>query len=127
MELFAYLTGWREWRLRRNRSGNRPTTTPFLGSRTSTNSTEMELDLDERFLEHDEDHLAIPSQDITESLRRCVLQEKQDIVPVFAGASFRNVGVQPLLDAVVDLLPSPNERPDPGISIGGVSGGLQQM
>lgn len=34
------------------------------------------------------------------------------LVPVFCGSAFRNRGVQPLLDAVVDLLPSPTERPD---------------
>ena len=46
-------------------------------------------------------------------------------MPVFAGASFRNMGVQPLLDAVVDLLPSPPETTDPEISIAGVRGGLR--
>jgi len=32
-------------------------------------------------------------------------------VPVLVGASFRNRGVQPLLDAVVNYLPSPIDRP----------------
>ena len=78
----------------------------------------------EKYLEADEDHLAISPQDITESLRRCVLASPQTVTPVFAGASFRNVGVQPLLDAVVDLLPRPSERPDSEISLGsaGVKG-----
>ena len=71
----------------------------------------------ELFLEHDEDHLAIPGIQIIQSLRRCVLQTPQSIIPIFAGASFRNIGVQPLLDAVVDLLPSPLERPSPEISL----------
>ncbi|KAA8617871.1 translation elongation factor G2 [Pyrenophora tritici-repentis] len=73
----------------------------------------------EHFLEHDEDHLAISGIQIMHSLRRVVLQAPQKVVPVFAGASFRNIGVQPLLDSVVDLLPSPLERPDPEISIAG--------
>ncbi len=34
-----------------------------------------------------------------------------EITPVFCGAAFRNKGVQPLLDAVVDLLPSPLDIP----------------
>ncbi|USP77615.1 Ribosome-releasing factor 2, mitochondrial [Curvularia clavata] len=71
----------------------------------------------EHFLEHDEDHLAISGIQIMQSLRRVVLQAPQSVIPVFAGASFRNIGVQPLLDSVVDLLPSPLERPDPEIAI----------
>src|SRR3546814_6393160 len=33
-------------------------------------------------------------------------------VPVLCGSSFKNKGVQPLLDAVVDFLPSPTDVPD---------------
>lgn len=80
----------------------------------------------EKFFEH-EDHLAVPSMDIIDSLRRCVLDPTSRIVPLFAGASFRNMGVQPLLDAVVNLLPSPPEAPDPEVSIGGVKGGLRRL
>ncbi|CBX97364.1 similar to mitochondrial translation elongation factor G [Plenodomus lingam JN3] len=81
----------------------------------------------EHFLEHDEDHLAIPGHQITQSLRRVVMQAPQTVIPVFAGASFRNIGVQPLLDAVVDLLPSPLERPDPEISLAGQSSTLSAL
>ncbi|PYI15900.1 ribosome-releasing factor 2, mitochondrial [Aspergillus violaceofuscus CBS 115571] len=82
----------------------------------------------EQFFEHDEDHLAVPANEILQSLRRCLLQEQgRKVIPVFAGASFRNVGVQPLLDAVVNLLPSPVETPDPEVSIGSVTGGLRRL
>ncbi|KAJ4985502.1 translation elongation factor G [Stagonosporopsis vannaccii] len=81
----------------------------------------------ESFLEHDEDHLAIPALHIWQSLRRVTLQSSQTVIPVFAGASFRNIGVQPLLDATVDLLPSPLERPDPEISISGQSSTLSTL
>lgn len=80
--------------------------------------SEHDDEMVEKYLEADENHLAISSEDIVASLRRCVLQHPQPIAPIFAGASFRNVGVQPLLDAVVDLLPSPAERPDPEVSFG---------
>ena len=80
----------------------------------------------EKFIEHDEDHLAIESLDVLESIRRCLLRD-QCIIPVFAGASFRNIGVQPLLDRVVDLLPDPLERPDAEVSLSTVRGGLQDF
>ncbi|KAL9097515.1 MAG: hypothetical protein Q9165_000411 [Trypethelium subeluteriae] len=81
----------------------------------------------EHFLEQDEDHLKIDSEQIIESLRRCVLERPQSIIPVFAGASFRNIGVQPLLDAVVDLLPSPLESPDPETTIASTKVGLNAI
>ena len=89
--------------------------------------SEHDSDMVERYLEVDGDHLAIASADIVTSLRRCVLNRSSKIVPVFAGASFQNMGVQPLLDAVVQLLPSPNEAPDPEINLGGVEGTLSDL
>lgn len=88
--------------------------------------SEHDDEMVEKYLEADEDHLAILPSDITASLRCCTLQHPQIVVPVFAGASFRNVGVQPLLDAVIDLLPPPHDRPDPEVSLGssGTKGGL---
>lgn len=81
--------------------------------------SEHDEQLVEDFMSHGEDHLDIPPEKIVAALRRCTLQSTQHVFPVFAGASFRNIGVQPLLDAVVSLLPSPGERPAPDISIGG--------
>jgi elongation factor G len=78
----------------------------------------------ESFLDYDEDHLAIPEMDVLASLRRCTLQFPQQLVPVYSGASFRNIGVQPLLDAVIDLLPSPQQRPDPEIRLENTTGTL---
>ena len=81
----------------------------------------------EKFLECDEDHLAIPFQDIIISLRRCILDGKSNVVPIYAGASFRNIGVQPLLDAVTSLLPSPEEALDPEFKANGICGGLRDL
>ncbi|MDD5730553.1 MAG: elongation factor G [Candidatus Omnitrophica bacterium] len=48
-------------------------------------------------------------QEIKDAIRRTVIQNK--FVPVFCGASFRNKGVQPILDAICDYLPSPEDVP----------------
>ncbi|OGH03018.1 MAG: translation elongation factor G [Candidatus Levybacteria bacterium RIFCSPHIGHO2_01_FULL_37_17] len=47
----------------------------------------------------------INDEQLKQALRRAVIAYK--LVPIFAGSSLRNKGVQPLLDAVVDYLPSP--------------------
>ena len=48
-----------------------------------------------------------------ETLKKCIRKGTlaQDFVPVFCGTAFKNKGVQPLLDAVVDYLPSPMDVP----------------
>jgi elongation factor G len=88
---------------------------------------EHDDELLETWLECDDDSMAIPPQAIRDSMRRCVLDGTGRLIPVFAGASFRNIGVQPLLDAVDDLLPNPTERPDPEVSLGPIRGGLSDL
>ncbi|KKU08517.1 MAG: Elongation factor G [Candidatus Collierbacteria bacterium GW2011_GWC2_45_40] len=51
-----------------------------------------------------------PSLDALKTALRTATCANQ-IVPVFPGSSLRNKGVQPLLDAVVDFLPSPLDKP----------------
>ncbi|MFP4301709.1 MAG: elongation factor G [Alkalispirochaetaceae bacterium] len=48
-----------------------------------------------------------------ELLYRVIRQETvgERMMPVFCGASLRNIGVQPLMDAIVDFLPAPHELP----------------
>jgi elongation factor G len=49
----------------------------------------------------------------TETLQRCIRKGTINFVfvPVLCGSAFKNKGVQPLLDAVVDFLPSPLDIP----------------
>ncbi len=49
-----------------------------------------------------------------ETLKKCIRKGTCGLhfVPVLNGTAFKNKGVQPLLDAVVDFLPSPTEVPD---------------
>ncbi|KAJ3200810.1 Ribosome-releasing factor 2, mitochondrial, partial [Dinochytrium kinnereticum] len=74
----------------------------------------------ESFLDHDAEHLSVPPDVLKESLRRLTLQGK--VVPLLCGAAFRNVGVQPVLDAVVEYLPSPLDRPPALGRFGGEDG-----
>ncbi len=58
-----------------------------------------------RYLEGED----ITAEEIRQVLRKAVLSLA--IVPVYCGSSYRNKGVQPLLDAIVDYLPSPLDVP----------------
>lgn len=65
------------------------------------------------FLETD-DYMAVPGNILRNAIRKATLQNYA--VPVLCGASFKNIGVQPLLDAVNFYLPSPLER-EPDMSV----------
>jgi len=66
-------------------------------------------EFDDAILEKYLDGKEITVEDIRKSLRNLTIQNK--IVPVLCGSSFKNKGVQMLLDAVVDYLPSPMDMP----------------
>ncbi|MYA96854.1 MAG: elongation factor G [Nitrospinae bacterium] len=77
---------------------------------------ELRETLIEAVAEHDESVMeayleggAIDAEALKAGLRRAVLAG--ELVPVFCGSSLKNKGVQPLLDAVVDYLPSPVDAP----------------
>ncbi len=70
---------------------------------------EVAADYDEALMEHYLEHGTAEVADIRKGLRRGTLENK--IVPVFCGSAFRNKGVQPVMDAVVDYLPSPIDLP----------------
>ncbi|HEY5943231.1 MAG TPA: elongation factor G [Solirubrobacterales bacterium] len=66
-------------------------------------------DYDEELMEAFLGEEEIPQAKLIDSLRRATLSTK--LTPVLCGTSFKNKGVQPLLDAIVELLPSPLEVP----------------
>ncbi len=70
---------------------------------------EAAADFDESIAERYLDGGEISVAEIKIAIRKGVLQ--QHITPVFCGSAFKNKGVQMLLDAVVDYLPSPLEVP----------------
>ncbi|MEM1072013.1 MAG: elongation factor G [Planctomycetota bacterium] len=67
----------------------------------------LDDDLMERYLE-DEDSITV--EEIKKAIRKGTIALECN--PVFCGSALKNVGVQRLIDGVIDFLPSPNEVPD---------------
>jgi elongation factor G len=70
----------------------------------------------ENIAEHDEDLMMkylegeeITPEEIVKAIRTATV--KVEMTPVLCGSSYKNKGVQPLLDAIVDYLPSPLDIP----------------
>jgi len=66
-------------------------------------------DLDDDFLERYLAGETFPAEEIRALIRKGTVRSQ--IVPVLLGSAFKNKGVQQLLDAVVDYLPSPVDKP----------------
>jgi len=67
--------------------------------------SEFDDSIMEKYLEGEE----IPLEDIKRCIREATIANK--MVPVVCGTSYRNKGVQKLLDAVIDYMPSPLDIP----------------
>ncbi len=65
--------------------------------------SEIDDDLVMKYLDGNE----LSIEEIEAGLRKGTLESK--LVPVLTGSSLKNIGVQPLIDAVIKYLPSPNE------------------
>jgi elongation factor G len=80
----------------------------------------------EQLCEHDDELLEcwtergkeLTNEEIKRSIRRVIKDGEATLVPVFAAASLKNIGVASLLDAVNDYLPSPRDRPELNVRIG---------
>jgi elongation factor G len=66
-------------------------------------------DYDDELMEMYLDEQDIPHERIAKSLRQATLDLK--VTPVLLGSAFKNKGVQPLLDEIVEILPSPLDVP----------------
>ena len=65
---------------------------------------------DDLMTKYFDDPSTITEEEIKRALRAATL--KMEIVPMLCGSSFKNKGVQPLLDAVCAYLPSPEDTPE---------------
>lgn len=76
------------------------------------------------FAEHGAD---LSEETIKLAIRRAISDGNGNVAPVFAGASLRNIGVEPLLDGVVEYLPSPQERPPVDVRTSQGTHGMEKL
>ena len=107
------LVGMREWRWPGD--GSAPTAPVITPAELSDNRRpareailEACADVDPEVLAMVVDGRDVPADMLWRALRRATIEGR--IVPVLAGAAYKHRGVEPLLDAVVTLLPSPRDR-----------------
>ena len=74
-----------------------------------TNLLETLADVNDDIMEKYLEGQDITSEELIKAVREATLAFK--LVPVLCGSAFKNKGVQPLLDAIVDYLPSPLDIP----------------
>ena len=75
-----------------------------------TNLLETVAEMDETLMEkYFADSDSITREELVAAIRKATLERK--VQPVLCGSSFKNKGVQKLLDAVIDYLPSPLDMP----------------
>jgi elongation factor G len=74
-----------------------------------TELVEAVAEYDEKLMEDYLEEKPIEPDRLIQDIRKATLDIS--MTPVLAGSAFKNKGVQPLLDAVIDYLPSPNDVP----------------
>ncbi len=82
-----------------------PVDLKVLAQKYRTQMLEAVSEVDDTLLEKYLDGKEISPEEVKDVLRQATVQSK--IIPVLCGSSFKNKGVQMLLDAVVNFLPSP--------------------
>ncbi len=81
-----------------------------IATKYRTQMLEAVSDVDDTLLEKYLEGKEISAAEIKKVLRQATIDLK--IIPVLCGSSFKNKGVQKLLDSIVDFLPSPIDSPD---------------
>ena len=84
-----------------------------ISNKYRTELVELAVEQDEKLMESYLNGEEIKEEDLIKCIRKGTLNF--DFVPVLTGSAFKNKGVQPLLDAVVNYLPSP-------VDIGSIKG-----
>ncbi|MBI5167364.1 MAG: elongation factor G [candidate division NC10 bacterium] len=71
---------------------------------------EAVAEADDRLLEKYLEEGSLSEEEVRAGLRRAL--HEGGLVPVLCGSAYKNIGIQPLLDLIVEVLPSPLERPE---------------
>ncbi len=87
-----------------------PSDLKAMANKYRTIMLEAVSDVDDTLLEKYLEGKEITEGEIKRVMRLATVQSK--IIPVLCGSSFKNKGVQKLLDAVVDYMPSPVDTPE---------------
>ncbi len=80
-----------------------------IAIKTRENLIVKVAEIDEHLMAKYVEGQKITSSEIMAGIRTCTV--KNQLVPVMCGSAFKNKGVQPLVDAIVDYLPSPMDVP----------------
>ena len=80
-----------------------------LASQYQSQLIERAAESDDALLEKYLEQGELSTEELSTALRAAAL--RGDLAPLAVGSALRNIGIQPLLDLVVDFLPSPLERP----------------
>ena len=94
--------------VRHRRDPRRPRR-PGPRSPTTSSSTPSASHDDVVLEKYLEDENCVTADDLKRAIRNATIHD--GLVPVLTGSAFKNKGVQPLLDAVVDYMPSPLDLP----------------
>jgi elongation factor G len=78
---------------------------------------EMVAEADDALMEKFFEHGTLTQDELADGLRRAIRAGK--ICPVFCASGLQNVGGQPLMDAILNYVPSPAERPFAGLDAKG--------
>ncbi|PFH62364.1 hypothetical protein XA68_13958 [Ophiocordyceps unilateralis] len=69
----------------------------------------------------------IPATMLKQAIKRAIVKGDGRLIPIFAGSSARHIGVEPLMDAIADYLPSPLERPEVEVQVDSSRHPLSQL
>jgi elongation factor G len=116
------LVGGKAYRFARDGNGKATPSEPPAEMKDAIDAARTRLieavaETDEALLDHFFEEGSLSEEELRAGLRRAIRDRK--LFPVLMSAPLHSIGSSALLDAIVDLLPSPADRPFPARRIGG--------